>query len=161
MAFRQLPTTSRRIGFELQTPEDMTVESTRSGARVHGATGELEVEVFSAALVIDRDGILEEKINQAIDVALSSDRDAQVMQTIPIELPGASGYRADIELVRPMGTPRPARPYLFIFAIAPLDLGVDGGVIIRVRSATPEWEAVDHILRSLRILTRRSPTANE
>jgi hypothetical protein len=161
MAFRQLPTTSRRIGFELQTPEDMTVESTRSGARVRGPAGEIELEIFQAALVIDRDGILEEKISQAVDVALSSDRDAQVLQTIPIELPGASGYRADLELVRPMGVARPERPYLLIFAIAPLDLGVDGGVIVRVRSATPEWAAAEYILSSLRILTRRSATANE
>ena len=76
MAFRQLPTTSRRIGFELSTPDDMTVESTRSGARVRGAAGEVELEIFQAALVIDRDGILEEKIQRAIDVAMASDRDA-------------------------------------------------------------------------------------
>jgi hypothetical protein len=161
MAFRQPPTTSRRIGFELDAPAGMTVEPTRAGARVRGMTGELEVEIFQAALVIDRDGILEERIQRAVDAAVASDAGAQVLQTVPIELPGASGYRADVELTRPLGAPRPERPYLVIFAVAPHDLGVDGGVLVRVRSATPAWEAVEHVLSSLRILTRRSATANE
>jgi hypothetical protein len=161
MAFRQPPTTSRRIGFELTPPEDMTVESTKTGARVRGQAGELEVEVFQAALVIDRDGILEEKIQQVVDAVLASDFGARVLQTIPIELPGATGYRADIELVRPMGTARPERPYLLVFAVAPHDFGVDGGVIIRVRSESAAWEPAEHILHSLRILTRRGSTANE
>src|SRR5689334_16976134 len=91
MPFRQLPTTSRRIGFELDAPAGMTVEPTRAGARVKGTIGELEVEAFQAALVIDRDGILEEKIRQATDAVLASDFGARVLQTIPIELAGASG----------------------------------------------------------------------
>lgn len=161
MAYRQLPTTSRRIGFELNAPDGMTVEGTRTGARVKSPVGELEVEVFQAALVIDRDGILEEKIQQVVNAAIASDHGASVLQTVPIDLPGASGYRADIELTRPMGTARPPLPYLHIFAIAPHDLGVDGGVIVRVRSASPDWPAADDILMSLRILTRRSATANE
>lgn len=161
MAFRQLPTTSRRIGFELDAPAGMSVEATRAGARVRGMTGELEVEIFQAALVIDRDGILEERIQQAVDAAVASDFGARVLQTVPIELPGASGYRADIEMTRPLGTARPDRPYLLIFAVAPLDLGIDGGVVVRVRSTTPDWEAAAHILSSLRILTRRGATANE
>jgi len=161
MAFRQLPTVSRRIGFELTPLEDMTVESTKAGARVKGAAGELEVEVFQAALVIDRDGILEEKLQSAINAVLASDFGARVLQTIPIELPGASGYRADVELVRPMGAVRPERPYMIVFAVAPLDFGIDGGVIVRVRSATRDWEPAQHVLHSLRILTRRGATANE
>lgn len=161
MAFRQPPTTSRRIGFELEPPEDMTVEPTKTGARVRGPAGEIEVEVFAAALVIDRDGILQEKLQNAIDAVLASDFGARVLETIPIELTGASGYRADIELVRPMGVARPQRPYVLVFAIAPLDFGIDGGVIVRVRSVSAEWNAVDHILHSMRILTRRGNTANE
>lgn len=162
MAFRQLPTTLRRIGFELNAPADMTVETTQGGgARVRGAAGELEIEVFQAALVIDRDGILEEKIRSAVDAVVASEPGARVLETIPIELPGASGYRSDVELVRPPGTPKPERPYILVFAVAPHDLGIDGGVIVRVRCASPAWPAAASILMSLRILTRRSATANE
>jgi hypothetical protein len=43
-------------------------------------------------------------------------------------------------------------PYLYVFAFAPL--GVDGGVLVIVRSAQPSWAAADAILGSLRLLTR-------
>jgi hypothetical protein len=162
MAFRQLPTTLRRIGFELDAPTDMTVEPTKSGgARVQGPAGEIDIEVFQAALVIDRDGILEEKIRTAVDAVVAAEPGARVLETIPVELAGASGYRCDVELMRPPGTPRPERPYVLVFALAPSDLGVDGGVLVSVRCATAEWPVTDHILASLRILTRRSATANE
>jgi hypothetical protein len=62
-------------------------------------------------------------------------------------LPGASGFRADA--IASAGL-----PYVYVFALAPHDLGVDGGVLIAIRSAGPDWPAGDHMLRSLRILTR-------
>lgn len=108
--------------------------------------GELEVAVFRAALIIDRDGILEET---ARDVAQDAAR-ALVSATCAISLPGASGYRADVEL---RGQSRPSLPYVHVFAMAPED-GVDGGIVVTVRSALPEWPAADAILSSLRILTR-------
>lgn len=99
--------------------------------------GEIELSVFSAALVIDRDGILEAK---ASDSGGGS-------PAMPVSLPGASGYftesRGDAGL-----------PYRYVFAIAPHDLAIDGGVLVTVRSARPEWPAADAILRSLRIITR-------
>jgi len=116
--------------------------------------GELEVEVFKAALVIDRDGILEEKAHHAVDAEYG-----RVTPPVPVSLPGASGYRANVELVRP-GTTPPALPYVYVFAVAPHDLGVDGGVLVRVRSANPEWPAADAILRTMRVLGR-NPTAND
>jgi hypothetical protein len=64
-----------------------------------------------------------------------------------VRLPGASGFRADaVHSTR--------LPYVYVFAVAPHDLGVDGGVLITIRSASPDWSAADHILRSLRIVTR-------
>jgi hypothetical protein len=99
--------------------------------------GELEVTVFSAALVIDRDGILEAKASDSSNGA----------HAVPVVLPGASGYfaetRGDAEL-----------PYQYVFAIAPHDLAVDGGVLVTVRSARPDWPAADSLLQSLRILSR-------
>ncbi|HEY5951940.1 MAG TPA: hypothetical protein VIV40_40870 [Kofleriaceae bacterium] len=157
MAYRQLPTASRRIGFEIETPSEVEVrpgEVVRCSEERDGRTiGELEVSVFHAALVIDRDGILEEKVASAIEQA--REPGARVLPAIPVTLPGASGYRADLELVRPMGTPQAELPFTYVFAMAPNDLSLDGGLIVTVRCASPQWPAADAILRSLRILSRR------
>jgi hypothetical protein len=49
-------------------------------------------------------------------------------------------------------------PYRYVFAIAP-DEVVDGGVLITIRCASPDWPAADHMLRSLRVLTRNGRVA--
>jgi hypothetical protein len=153
MPYRQPPTMARRVGFEIDPPLEVTVQPYGTIVRCQqlrpdGAPlGELELEVFHAALVIDRDGILEEKVRAAIAKAA----------------PGASGFRADAEPTRAVGrAPAPsALPYVHVFAIAPDDLGVDGGLLVTVRSASPTWPAADKILASLRILSRRSTQAND
>jgi hypothetical protein len=163
MAFRQLPNASRRIGFEIQTPSEVEIqpgdvvrccEKSASGQTV----GELEMRVFQAALLIDRDGILEEKMHDAI--TSNSKPGAHVQPLLPIALPGVSGYRADIE-ERAAGDGKPALPYVYVFAMAPNDLALDGGLVVVVRSASPEWPAADKILSSLRILSRRGVVAND
>jgi hypothetical protein len=168
MSYRQLPTASRRIGFEIETPSEVEVlpgteagEVVRLRERRDGKTiGELSVSVFHAALVIDRDGILEEKVQTAIEHA--REPGARVLPAIPVTLPGASGFRGDLEVVRPMGTARPPLPYVYVFAMAPHDLALDGGLIVTVRCASPEWPAADRILRSLKILSRGGkPAAND
>lgn len=114
--------------------------------RADGKTlGELEVSVFSAALIIDRDGILEEK---AREVANQSASAVRIAGTVAVSLPGASGYRADVE---PTRSPL---PYVHVFAMAPHDLGIDGGIVVVVRSVEPDWPAAEAILGSLRFLTR-------
>ncbi|HEX5063764.1 MAG TPA: hypothetical protein VFV99_30505 [Kofleriaceae bacterium] len=167
MSYRQLPTTSRRIGFEIETPEQVEVIDhpgaglVKCSERRDGKTvGELEVAVFHAALVIDRDGILEEKAASAIESA--REPGARVSPAMPIALPGASGYRAELEVVRPAGVAKAPLPYVYVFAMAPHDLALDGGLIVTVRCASPEWPAADEILRSLRILSRGGkPAAND
>src|SRR5256885_142179 len=155
IAFRQLPN-ARRVGFVFDPPTDVEVrpgDGSVHCSQVRGdgrPIGELDVAVFQAALVIDRDGILEEKVHEA---AIAEH--GRVTPAIPVSLPGASGYRAEVERVRG------ALPYVYVFAIAPHDLGVQGGVIVTVRCATPEWPAADAILRSLRILVRGGVTAND
>jgi hypothetical protein len=170
--FRQLPAASRQrglaaIGFELSPPAEVELEPVGGGPivvrccerRAGKTVGELEIAVFQAALVIDRDGILEEKVRGVVEEATAAG--ARVLTPIPVSLPGASGYRGDAELVRPMGTQRPALPYVYVFAMASHDLGVDGGVLVTVRCATPDWPAADQLLRSLRILSRRGTAAND
>lgn len=155
------PTTYRRaangrpsIGFQLEVPPGIELREgpalqcreARSDGRV---AGELEVSVFPAALVIDRDGILAEKAAEAM-THLATLRRAVV--PTPISLPGANGFRA-------AAVCSAALPYIYSFAIAPSDPGVDGGVLITIRAAGPNWPAADHVLRSLRVLTRTGRVA--
>ena len=108
--------------------------------------GELEASVFAAALIIDRDGILAEQARAVVRREVPGRAGAEA-EAVAVRLPGASGYRAEAVRVAPL-------PYVFVFAIAPNDLGIDGGVLITVRSARPDWAAADHMLRSLRLLKR-------
>ena len=137
------------IGFQLEVPREVEL---REGATLKcrevlqgGRTlGELEVSVFGAALVIDRDGILAEK---ACDVLGHEVSVRGGPTAVPVMLPGGAGFRAD-------AVTNTALPYRFVFAIAAADLGVDGGVLVVIRCASPDWPAADHMLRSLRLLTR-------
>jgi hypothetical protein len=157
-AYKLSPSTSRQrglpaIGVELVSPIAVNVIAT--GATVvicseeHDGKliGELAVEVFRAALVIDRDGILEEKAHVAADA-----EHGRVTPPVPVTLPGASGFRAEVV------SGKQQLPYVYLFAVAPDDLGVDGGVLVTVRSASPEWPAANEILRTLRVLGRRATT---
>src|SRR5688500_2383796 len=147
-AYRQLPAASRErglasIGFEI-LPGELELTPVPAGETILRCTetrddgrpiGELEVTVFKAALVIDRDGILEAKASDQAGGA----------HAVPVVLPGASGYfaetRGDAQL-----------PYRYVFAIAPHDLAVDGGVLVTVRCARRDWPAAERMLQSLRII---------
>jgi hypothetical protein len=160
--YRQLPVSARGVGFELETAPGLEVQpgpgTVRVCERVDGKTiGELEIVVFQAPLVIDRDGVLERKVIEVLEVlefARSAEPGARVAKPVPVSLPGASGVRAAIEIARPMGSPRPPFPYLYVFAIAPLDLAVNAGVVIRIRCAVTDWPAGNGMLRTLRLLGR-------
>ncbi len=130
-----------------QGPRVVRCEESRDGKPI----GELVVEVFKAALVIDRDGILMEKVMRECAV-----QPGRVTLPIAVTLPGASGFRASVELAR--GN---ALPFVYVFAIAPHDLGVDGGVLVIVRSASRDWPSANKILRSLKVFGRRPVTAND
>lgn len=139
LPYRLLPRGSPPIGFVVETG---ALEVTPLPGRVRCAEpriGELEVAVFAAALIIDRDGILAAKASAA----------AAGSAPVPVELPGASGYRAEtIALAEPLR-------YVLVFALAPDD-AIDGGVLVTIRSAQPEWPAADELLASLRILSASS-----
>jgi hypothetical protein len=144
------------IGFQLEVPREIELRETptlkcREVLQGGRTRGELEISLFVAALVIDRDGILAEK---ACEVLASEATVRGGPIAVAIALPGASGYRADAVVNGQL-------PYRHAFAIAPADLGVDGGVAIVVRCASPDWPAADHMLRSLRILTRTGRIATQ
>lgn len=141
--FQQPPAVSRQrglpaIGFQLELPlapdgepDCVYCEHRRDGRVV----GELSVEVFAAPLIIDRDGILEATASGATGTP-----------AVAVVLPGATGYRAEAVRGGPL-------PYHYVFAIAPGD-AVDGGVVVTIRCAHPDWPVAEQALRSLRILTR-------
>jgi hypothetical protein len=136
------------LGFQMEVPEAIEL---RDGAivkcrEVRGdgrVIGELEMTVFAAALVIDRDGILAEKARDSVRRELGGRGGGEASA---VRLPGASGFRAEAVLSTRL-------PYVFAFALAP-DLGVDGGLLIIVRSASPDWPAADALLGTLRLLRR-------
>ena len=120
-------------------------EESRDGKPI----GKLVVEVFKAALVIDRDGILMEKVMRECSI-----QPGRATLPISVTLPGASGFRASVELARGNEL-----PFMYVFAIAPHDLGVDGGVLVTVRSASRDWPSANKILGSLKVFGRRPVTA--
>src|SRR5437870_798997 len=144
--YRHAATASRQrglpaIGLELTSPHGVELTPVPAGDAVVRCcqrspdgkpVGELEVSMFKAALIIDRDGILEEKARAVAETCATS---GDVAGTVAISLPGASGYRADVEPKRNSS----GLPYVHVFAMAPHDLGIDGGIVVVVRSAEPEW----------------------
>lgn len=164
-AYRQLPAESRKrglpsIGFEVELPDGIDVTVVDNGATVvrcrearGGRTiGELEIALSPAALVIDRDGILEQKASEAIE----HDR-GRVEPPVAVVLAGASGYRAGVEAI---GRERPALPYTYAFAMAPHDLVADGCLIVTLRCARHDWPAAEQMMCSLQVFTRK-PSAND
>ena len=167
--YRHQPTDSRRrglpaIGFAIEIPDGFELIRTepiaptratllivreRAGDRV---AGELEVGVFSAALIIDRDGILEQMVAVEADRALAAPASGRRDSVLPVDLAsGATGYRADVVLLRDRdGVTKPALPYAAFLALGQLDL-VDAGLFVTARSAQPEWPALHPMLDSLRI----------
>jgi len=145
---RRQPQGRRSLGFQLEVPpevgevEEGQVLKCRELRQGGSAAGELEISVFAAALIIDRDGLLAER---ACDVLSSETAVRGRPATVAVSLPGASGFRAST--VR-----RADLPYLHVLALAPADLGIDGGVVVTLRTATPDWAAAEHMLRSLRLL---------
>jgi hypothetical protein len=148
LLYRRPPRGRPALGFQLEAPGEVELREgsvlkcreVRQDGRI---VGELEVSLFAAALIIDRDGILAEKAQEVRGREVRG----RGADAVAVRFPGASGFRADaVQSTR--------LPYVCVFALAPHDLGVDGGVLITVRSASPGWPAADHILRSLRLLTR-------
>jgi hypothetical protein len=144
-SFRQLPQGRPAIGFSLVTDLEIAPgRCVRASERRDGELiGELTIEVFAAALIIDRDGILQAKASRATS-----------SHAVPFTLDGISGYRGEaLDHAR-------ALRYRQVLAIADV-AAIDGGLLVTIRSAQLEWPAADELLRSLRLLTRGGRPAND
>ncbi|MGE0403143.1 MAG: hypothetical protein AB7T06_40930 [Kofleriaceae bacterium] len=149
------------LSLELEAPTGVelvpvTPEVLRaSELRPDGAPlGELEVSTFQASLIIDRDGVLEDKARTLAESAAPA---ARIDSCVPVSLQGISGYRAEASV---RSIKRPELPYIHVFVLAPDDLRINGGLVIVARSARLEWAAGDAIIASLKVLGRRR-AANE
>jgi hypothetical protein len=169
--FRHQPADSKRrglpaIGFSICVPERLTLSQSppiapdrarlvtvRELDRDGLLAGELEIGVFSAALIMDRDGILEQIASVEADRALAAPASGRRESLLPIDYPGgAAGYRAEVVLLRDgSGTVKPRVPYLWFCALGTPDI-VDAGVFVTARATGPEWPAVEEILQSLHIV---------
>ena len=150
-AYRRQPRARSLVGFEIDAPTgvqlaDGSAVVCREQRPDGRPLGEIELSTFETTLIIDRDGVLAERASAGLGQEGST---AGAAVAVPVQLPGASGFRAD-------GVVRGAAlPYRSVFVLAPSDLGLRGGVTIVVRSAVPDWASAEHILRSLRMLSTR------
>jgi hypothetical protein len=161
--YRRKAVSPHALGLELDLPDAVELLSNDGDTvlwcrerRADGKRlGELEVTRLTGALVIDRDGVLEERARTAV-----AREAAQLTGTIAVHLPGAAGQRADgVIRGRTGNEPRPELPYIYVLALAPHDLVVQGGLLVVVRCAAPEWAAGDTMLQSLRLVGLRGPFA--
>ncbi|HTJ42600.1 MAG TPA: hypothetical protein VL463_10930 [Kofleriaceae bacterium] len=182
--YRHQPADSRKrglpaIGFSIRIPDAIATATTTSIApdratlltcreldRDGLAVGELELGAFSAALIMDRDGILEQMVAVEADRALVAPASGRRESLLPFDYDGgASGYRADVVLLRDArGEVKPRMPYLAWCALGTGEI-VDAGIFVTIRCARPEWPACEELLNSLRIVRQggawTSPAAND
>lgn len=169
--YRHQPADSRRrglpaIGFSLQIPPGLTMTTTAPIAPDRGTlltcteldargepVGVLEIGAFSAALIMDRDGILEQVVAVEAERALAPPAAGRRESVLSIAFDGgASGYGAEVVLLRDAnGEAKPRLPYLAFYALGTDDI-VDAGLIVSVRCAQPEWLAQTELLSSLHIV---------
>jgi hypothetical protein len=115
--------------------------------------GTVEIGLFSASLIIDRAGVLQDLASATAAAALAGPARGKLLSQGEVELGGgASGYRIDAILqLDEEGRFRPDCPYASWLALAGNDPVARGGVFVVIRSAGPDWRAAAELLDSLEI----------
>jgi hypothetical protein len=115
--------------------------------------GTIEIGLFSASLIIDRAGVLQDLATTTAAAALAGPARGRLLGQGEVELSGgASGYRVDAVLqLDEDGRFRPDCPYASWLALAGPDAVARGGVFAVIRSAGPDWRAAAELLDSLEI----------
>lgn len=154
------------IGFQLDVPPGVMLEQIDPAGpdravvlRAHQHSedgrlvGDLELGIFSAALLIDRRGVLRELVEVTAALAPGAPATSRLLGAGDASFAaGASGYRMDVVLTATdPGEPRPACPYVTWLALASDDLVLPGGLFATIRSAAPTWAAAGQMLDSLRV----------
>jgi hypothetical protein len=166
-----LPAQSRKrglpaIGFKVVAPEQVLFSPTDPNGLQTGVlleaierradgkpVGMMEIAAFAAALVIDRDGVLQETAAAGAEQLISPPADGRLVSIGAVQYPGGAGFRADVVVSRDAtGAAPPALPYVAAIAVAANDFTVSAGLYVVVRSLTAEWEAGAAMLESLTFL---------
>lgn len=168
--FRIAPASTRRrglppIGLSVFAPDclDVTVIETGASAllfaseadRTGKKIGVVEIDIFTANMVIDPDGALERAADAAVEKVLSPPAAGTIRHRERFELDdGTSGVRLEVLMTRDADGQPSALPHLVVVALAPDDAAARGGLVAMVRSARPSWSAADTLFETLRVVTR-------
>jgi len=160
------------IGFRIRHPETLELTRTPSIAPDRATlvtlresaqgqvVGSLELGVFAASLIIDRDATLLQAAKLEAIRAMAEPAAGRIISVDPVELAsGAVGYRAEVHLTRDLRGPSPALPYVWTLALASDDC-IQGGLLLVARTAGAEWPAMTALLGTLRIFARDGAAAD-
>jgi hypothetical protein len=175
--FRIAPATTRRrglppIGLSVFAPDclDVTVIETGASALLCASEadsagkkiGVVEIDIFTANMIIDPDGALERAAEEALAKVLCAPAAGTVRHRERFELDdGTSGVRLEVLMTRDADGAPSALPHLTVVALAPDDAAARGGLVTMVRSARPSWAAADTLFETLRVITRDNGGAND
>lgn len=156
------------IGLRLRIPDSIETTPLDATALAHGGVlagiergndgrwlGAVEIDVFAAGLMIDRERALERLARDAADAMIEPPATGEVVSCHRLELDsGPSGCRVEVALSRDVGAGR----YVTVLALAAADLSVSGGVLLVARMLRDSWPALDELLGTLRIFGRGGET---
>jgi hypothetical protein len=148
------------VGFRLEIPEGVQVErsdptiiqlrATERRAATGRPLGELEIRVFAARLIMDRDGVLLEAARALAEELFAPPRDGWLGARGAITLPAGEAWRADIQVTRDAhGGGLPELPYKEVYALGHPDEVAGAALLIVVQHAEATWDAGDLMLHTL------------
>ncbi len=168
--FRIAPATTRRrglpaIGLSVFAPDCLEVTVINTGAsallfaseedRTGKQIGVVQIDIFTANMVVDPDGALERAADAALASVLCAPAAGTIRHRARFELDdGSSGMRIEVIVTRDADGAASTLPHLTVIALAPDDAAARGGLVALVRSARPSWAAADTLFETLRVLTR-------
>jgi hypothetical protein len=147
----------RPAGFRLSVPDRLVVVPCgvlgpqfhaleyRSGSE--RVLGEIEIQVLSPALIMDRDGVLQEIARNAIEL-ITGQKDADLH---PINLPASDGWQAELVVTKDRAGKASAYPYVSVIALGHPDPMVPFALLIVKRSVQDSWETGNAMLESLEL----------
>ena len=117
--------------------------------RGNRSVGELEIRVFAARMIMDRDGVLGEAAQALAEELFAAPRDGYLGATGSIRLPAGEAYRADMTVTRDAAGNQPQFPYKSVLAMGHPDYMIHAALLIVVQHAEADWPAGDAMLQSL------------
>ena len=111
--------------------------------------GELEIRVFAARMIMDRDGVLNEAAQALAEELFAAPRDGYLGATGSLTLPAGEAFRADMTVTRDASGHMPTFPYKSVLALGHPDFMIHAALLIVVQHAEADWPAGDAMLQSL------------